>query len=67
MYKFAYISYERILTDIRSFLRGSEFGDQQFLDYVKVVDDILTVFVNHTTSTTENSMFNNKLYPITNQ
>ena len=41
MCKFAYTSYEKILTDLRSFLRGLEFNDKQFLDFIKVVDDII--------------------------
>ena len=41
MCKFAYTSYEKILTDLRSFLRGSEFNDKEFLDYIKVVDEII--------------------------
>ena len=41
MYKFACTSYEKILIDIRSYLRGLEFNEQQFLDYVKTIDDII--------------------------
>ena len=41
MCKFAYTSYEKILTDLRSFLRGSEFNDKEFLDYVKVLDEVI--------------------------
>jgi len=41
MCKFAYTSYEKILTDIRSFLRGLGFDDERFLDYIKVVDEII--------------------------
>ena len=40
MCKFAYTSYEKILSDLRSFLRGLEFDNKQFLDYIKIVDDI---------------------------
>ena len=40
MCKFAYTSYEKILTDLWSFLRGLEFDNKQFLDYIKIVDDI---------------------------
>jgi len=29
------------LTDIRSFLRGLKFHDERFLDYIKVVDEII--------------------------
>jgi len=41
MCKFAYTSYEKILTDIRSFMRGLEFDDERFLDNIKVVDEII--------------------------
>lgn len=41
MCKYAYTSYEKILSDIRSFLRGSEFDEKEFIDYIKVVDDII--------------------------
>ena len=41
MCKFAYTGYEKVLTDLRSFMRGSEFNDKEFLDYVKVIDDII--------------------------
>ena len=39
--KFAYTSYEKILTDIRSFLRGLEFDEERFLDYIEVFDEII--------------------------
>ena len=41
MCKFAYTSYGKILTDLRSFMRGIEYNDKEFLDYVKVLDDII--------------------------
>jgi len=41
MCKFAYTSYEKILTEIRSFLRGLDFDDKRFLDYIKVGDEII--------------------------
>ena len=41
MCKFAYTSYEKVLTDIRSFMRGLEYDVKDFLDYVKVLDDII--------------------------
>lgn len=34
MCKFAYISYEKKI-------RGSKFNDKEFLDYVKVVDEVI--------------------------
>jgi len=41
MCKIAYTSYEKILTVIRSFLRGLEFDDERLLDYIKMVDEII--------------------------
>ena len=41
MCKFAYTSYEKVLTDLRSFMRGLEYNYKEFLDYVKVLDDII--------------------------
>ena len=41
MSKFAYTSYEKVLIDLRSFMRGLEYNDKVFLDYVKVLDDII--------------------------
>ena len=41
MCKFAYTSYEKVLTDLRSFMRGLEYNNKKFLDYVKVLDDII--------------------------
>ena len=41
MSKFAYTSYEKVLIDLRSFMRGLEYNDKEFLDYVKVLDDII--------------------------
>jgi len=41
MCKFAYTSYEKILIDLRSFVRGTEYNNKEFLDYVKVLDDII--------------------------
>ena len=41
MCKFAYTSYGKVLTDLRSFMRGLEYDDKEFLDYVKVIDNII--------------------------
>ena len=41
MCKFAYTTYEKVLTDLRSFMRGLEYNNKEFLDYVKVLDDII--------------------------
>ena len=40
MYKFAYTTYEKILTTIRSYLRGIEYNNIQFLDYLRTIDDL---------------------------
>ena len=41
MTKFAYTSYEKVLTELRSFMRGMEYDSKEFLDYVNVLDDII--------------------------
>ena len=41
MSKFAYTSYEKVLTDLRSFMRGLEYNDKEFIDYVKFLDEII--------------------------
>ena len=41
MCKFAYTSYAKVLIDLRSYMRGKEYNDIGFLDYVKVLDDII--------------------------
>ena len=41
MSKFAYTSYSKVLTDLRSFMRGLKYDEKEFLDYVKVVDEII--------------------------
>ena len=41
MSKFAYTSYEKVLTDLWSLMRGLEYNDKEFIDYVKVLDDII--------------------------
>jgi len=41
MCKYAYTSYENVLIDLRSFMRGIEYNNKEFLDYVKVLDDII--------------------------
>ena len=40
MCKFAY-TYEKVLTDLRSFMRGLEYNGKEFIDYVKVLDEII--------------------------
>ena len=41
MSKFAYTSYAKILNDLRSFIRGLNYDEKEFLDYVKVLDEII--------------------------
>ena len=41
MCKFAYTSYEKVLTDLRSFMRGLEYDEKEFFDYVKVLDELI--------------------------
>ena len=41
MTKFAFTSYGKILTDLRSFMRGQEYNSKEYLDFVKVLDDII--------------------------
>ena len=41
MCKFAYTTYEKVLTDLRSFMRGLNYDEKEFLDYVKVLDEII--------------------------
>ena len=41
MSKFTYTSYEKVLTDLWSFMRGLKYNNKEFLDYVKVLDDII--------------------------
>ena len=42
MSKFAFTTYEKILTDLRSYLRGRAFNSASFLDEVKQIDDTIT-------------------------
>ena len=41
MSKFSYTSYEKVLTHLRYFMRGLEFNDKEFLNFVKNLDDII--------------------------
>ena len=41
MSKFAYTSYSKVLTDLRSFMRGLKYDEKEFLDYVKVLDELI--------------------------
>ena len=39
--KFAYMSYEKVLVQLKSFLRGLDYDEKVFLSDVKVIDDII--------------------------
>ena len=72
MCKFAYTSYEKILTDLWSFLRGLEFNNKEFLDYFEILDDIIIDIcvhyqTNSRTHPTRCLLFNNVPYPNTDQ
>ena len=41
MCKFAYTSYEKVLTYLRSFMRGLNYDEKEFLNYVKFLDEIV--------------------------
>ena len=41
MTKIAFTSYEKVLVEIRSALRGDEFDKNQFIDKMKVVDAMI--------------------------
>ena len=40
--KVAYTTYKKVLTQIRSYLRGLSYDEKAFLDEVRVMDDIVT-------------------------
>ena len=42
MSKFAFTTYEKILTELRSYLRGRDFDCASFLNEVKLIDDTIT-------------------------
>ena len=41
MLKIAFTSYEKVLVELRSALRGDEFNKEQFIDKMKVVDAMI--------------------------
>ena len=41
MAKIAHLTYEKILVELRSALRGNEFDENEFLDKMKVVDEMI--------------------------
>ena len=70
MSKFAYTSYEKVLTHLRSFMRGLEYNDKEFLDFIKILDDIIIDMCPLTDKFEKNIIrcsFNNRFYFITNK
>ena len=41
MLKIAFTSYEKVLVELRSALRGDEFDKNQFIDKMKVIDEMI--------------------------
>jgi len=41
MTKIAYTTYEKVLVQLRSALRGNEFDKDEFIDKMKVIDEII--------------------------
>ena len=41
MLKIAFTSYEKVLVELRSALRGDEFDKEQFIDKMKVIDEMI--------------------------
>ena len=41
MLKIAFTSYEKVLVELRSAIRGDEFNKDQFIDKMKVVDEMI--------------------------
>ena len=41
MLKIAFTSYEKVLVELRSALRGDEFDKDQFIDKMKVIDEMI--------------------------
>ena len=41
MTKIAYTSYEKVLVELRSALRGDEFNKEQFIDKMKIIDEMI--------------------------
>ena len=39
--RFAYTSYEKIMVQLRSFIRGMPYDENTFLSDIKVIDDII--------------------------
>ena len=41
MTQIAYVTYEKVLVELRSALRGNEFNEKEFIDRMKIIDEII--------------------------
>ena len=41
MTRIAYTTYEKVLVELRAVLRGDEWNKQQFVDRMKLIDDMI--------------------------
>ena len=41
MLKIAFTTYEKVLVELRSALRGDEFNKEQFIDKMKIIDEMI--------------------------
>ena len=41
MLKIAFTTYEKVLVELRSALRGDEFNKDQFIDKMKIIDEMI--------------------------
>ena len=47
----AYTTYEKVLVELRSALRGDEWSKQEFIDRIKILDEII---IDHCSSSVDN-------------
>ena len=59
MTKIAYTTYEKVLVQLRSALRGNEFDKDEFIDKMKVIDEII---IDQTPLTDKYAKIYNKKY-----
>ena len=41
MSQIAYVTYEKVLVELRSALRGHEFNEKEFIDRMKIIDEMI--------------------------
>ena len=41
MSHFAFTTYEKVLVELRSALQGDDFNKQEFIDHMKLIDEII--------------------------